>query len=206
MTQPPRPLPGVVLAGGRASRMGGADKALLQLGGRTLAAHAAARLGAQVTHIALNANGDPARFAALGLPVLPDPVPDWPGPLAGVLAALDWAATLGADQVITVATDTPFLPPDLVARLTAAGPAAVAASADPSGKPRRHPTCALWPVQGRAALRTALDGGLRKLGLWAEQQGAQLVVWEPAPHDPFFNINTPDDLIRAESLLARLPA
>ena len=112
--------PGIILAGGRATRMGGGDKGRLKLGDRSLLDRVRDRLASQVGPVALNANGDPARFADLGLPVIADSVADCPGPLAGVLAGLDWAASLGADAVVTVAADTPFFPADLVARLKAA--------------------------------------------------------------------------------------
>lgn len=200
----PRPF-GLVLAGGRSRRMGGGDKGLLTLGGRPLLAHVIGRLAPQVGTLALNANGDPARFAAFGLPVEPDGVPDQPGPLAGVLAGLDRAAAEGAAAVVTVAADTPFLPADLVARLeAAAGPSgfAIAASDGPDGALRLHPTAGLWPVSLREALRAALARGERKVALWAQAQGAAVCPFPSGPADPFFNVNTPDDLAAAEALLA----
>lgn len=184
----------VILAGGQARRMGGGDKPLLPLAGRPLLAHVIARLGPQVTALALNANGDPARFAAFGLPVLPDPVPGQPGPLAGVLAAMDWAAARGEARVLTVAGDTPFLPADLVARLSTQ-PFAMAESLG-----RAHPVVALWPIALRAPLRAALAAGEHRVGRFAAGHGAVQVPF-PAPPDPFVNINTPDDLARAEALL-----
>jgi molybdopterin-guanine dinucleotide biosynthesis protein A len=195
--------PGVILAGGRGLRLGGADKALLRLAGLPLAQRVAQRLAPQSAPLAINANGDPARLATLGLPVLPDPLPDFPGPLAGVMAAMDWAAGLGADQVVTVPADTPFLPLDLVARLVEAarGGVAVASSPDATGRLRRHPTCALWPVGLRRRLAVDLGAGARKLGIWADQQGAGVAAFDATPLDPFFNINTPEDLARAEALL-----
>ena len=186
--------PGVILAGGTGRRMGGADKALLDLRGRPLLSHVAARLAPQVSRLALNANGDPGRFAGFGLPVLPDPLAD-AGPLAGVLAALDWAAGQGAVRVVTVAVDTPFFPEDLVRRFLAeagTGPA-IAASA------RSHPTFGLWPVRLRASLAATLDSGERRLGLWAQRTGAAKVVWETDGPDPFLNVNTPEDLAAAEA-------
>jgi molybdopterin-guanine dinucleotide biosynthesis protein A len=190
---------GVILAGGQARRMGGADKALLRLGGLSLAAHVRARMAPQCAALALSANGDPARLADLGLPVLPDRLPDGvdphPGPLAGVLAGMDWAAAEGASALVTVPADTPFLPGDLVARLQAAagpGGAAIAASPDAEGRLRRHPVVALWPVALRADLRAALAGGMRKVGLWADRHAPGVAAF--ALPDPFFNINTPQDL------------
>jgi molybdenum cofactor guanylyltransferase len=194
---------GVILAGGRATRMGGGDKGLLPLAGRRLIDHVIERLGEQVAGLALNANGDPSRFAEFGLPVLPDSLPDWPGPLAGVLAGLDWAAAEGADAIVTAAADTPFLPGDLVARLrAAAGPSglSLAASPDETGRVQRHPTFGLWPVALRDDLRGALTGGLRKIVLWTDGHGAGSAVFPSDPFDPFFNVNTPDDLTLAEGL------
>ncbi len=205
-SSPEPDLPGVILAGGRSRRMGGGDKGLLPLGGLRVLDHVLARLGTQCRPVALNANGDPARFGDLGLEVLPDSVPDWPGPLAGVLAAMDWAARLGAQQVVTVAAYTPFFPPDLVARLRAgagAGGLAVAARLDGKGGARTHPTFALWPVTLRQRLREDLAAGERRVGRWAEAQGAAVVAFACDGADPFFNINTPDDLAEAGRLLAR---
>lgn len=191
---------GVILAGGRAARMGGGDKGLLALGRTTILDHVVARLAPQVGHLALNANGDPARFARFGLPVLGDGVTGFPGPLAGVLAGLDWAAALGQDAIVTAAADTPFLPPDLAARLRLAAGAAgapIALAATPSG---RHPTFGLWPVALRDDLRRALDGGTRKVMDWADRHGAATAMFPDTPVDPFFNVNTPADLAHARAL------
>ena len=196
--------PVIILAGGRALRMGGGDKCLLDLGGQSLLGRVIDTLGPQTGALALNANGDPARFGPFGLPVLPDTVGPDMGPLAGVLAGLDWAASLGAASLVSVPGDTPFLPRDLVARLTDAANAtgySIAASPDATGRVRRHPTCALWSVARRDALRAALQDGLRKVGLWADQEGAQSVAFPSAPFDPFFNVNTAEDLARAAQLL-----
>lgn len=198
------PLPGVILAGGRAMRMGGGDKPLRPLGGGRIVDHVRDRLVGQCAPIALNANGDPARFADLGLPVLADTAAGYPGPLAGVLAGLDWAADLGAERIVTVAADTPFFPRDLVAGLLrAAGPSgvAVAASPDAGGTLRRHPTFGLWPVALRADLRQTLARGQRKVMLWADAHGAGTAVYDAEPFDPFFNINRPEDIAEAERLL-----
>lgn len=194
---------GIILAGGRATRMGGGDKGLLPLAGRRLIDHVIDRLGPQVAGMALNANGAPSRFADLALPVLPDSLPDWPGPLAGVLAGMDWAAAQGARAIVTAAADTPFLPRDLVVRLqAAAGPRGLclAASPDETGRVQRQPTFGLWPVALRDDLRAALTGGLRKIVLWTDAQGAGTAVFAATPFDPFFNVNTPDDLATAEGL------
>jgi len=196
-------VPGVILAGGKATRMGGGDKGLLRIGEWRIIDHVIARLGPQCGAMAINANGDPARLAEFGLPVLPDSVADHPGPLAGVLAGLDWAAGQGAGHIVTVAADTPFFPRDLVARLVAAGGAAgfaLAATPDETGKLRRHPTFGLWPVALREDLRAALAEGLRKIVLWTDRHGAGTAEFAAHPFDPFFNINTPEDVRAAEAL------
>ena len=211
-----RPPFGVILAGGRATRMAGVDKGLLPLGAGTILGHVIHRLSPQVAGLALNANGDPARFAAFGLPVLPDPVTGHPGPLAGVLAGLDWAAESGADTIVTVAADTPFFPTDLVARLTRAAEAMetpLVLAATPRRQHEetrsmsraghiRHPTFGLWPVALRDDLRAALHGGLRKVVAWTEPHGGRETVFG-APGDPFFNVNTPEDLATAQAMLER---
>ena len=197
---------GVILAGGRATRMGGGDKGLRQVAGRRLMDHVIGRLGPQVAGLAINANGDPARLAGFGLPILPDSLPDHPGPLAGVLAGMDWAAGQGARAIVTAAADTPFFPPDLVVRLrAAAGPSglALAASRDGEGGVRRQPTFGLWPVSLRGDLRAALTGGLRKIVLWTDSHGAGQAVFAADPFDPFFNVNTPEDIAEAEALAGR---
>ncbi|MEM1314633.1 MAG: molybdenum cofactor guanylyltransferase MobA [Pseudomonadota bacterium] len=201
--------PCVILAGGAASRMGGGDKGLLEVGGRPLLAHVLERLEGQAGPIALNANGDPARFEAWGLPVLPDRLPEGvearPGPLAGILAGLDWAAGLGAPALLTVAWDTPFFPRDLAPRLAAAdAPVAMAATPDPGRPPHRvarHPTFALWRAALAEPVRAALVAGERRVVRPAETAGCALVEFSVAPFDPFFNVNTPEDLAQAEALL-----
>ncbi len=192
-------LPAVILAGGRATRMGGGDKALLPLKGAVLLDHVLARLQVQAGPIAINANGDPARFDRFGKPVLADSVTDHPGPLAGVLAGLDWAAGLEAQAIIAVAADTPFFPTDLVARLRAPGaPLVLAATTDAGGKLWRHPTFGIWPVALRDDLRAALLDGMRKVVQWTDRHDGQLA--EFPDEDAFFNVNTPEDLARAEAM------
>lgn len=188
---------GIILAGGKATRMGGGDKGHLMLGGRTILSRVIERLGPQVADMALNANGDPQRFAGDGLPVLPDTVGGHVGPLAGVLAGMDWAAARGATHVVSAAADTPFFPCDLVPRLLLAAesggkPIALAATAD-----GRQPTFGLWPVALRDDLRAALEEGLRKVVLWTDRHGAAEAMFAGRP-DPFFNVNTPEDLALAE--------
>lgn len=187
---------GVILAGGRATRMGGGDKGLLRLGGQTILGRVITRLSPQVDAMVLNANGDPARFD-LGLPVVADSIPGFAGPLSGVLAGLDHAAARNRSHIVTVAADTPFFPTDLVARLTAAaGGAGLALAASPSG---RHPTFGLWPVSLRDDLRAALSEGLRKVVLWTDQHNAGTAAF---PNDAaFFNVNTPQDLNTARGML-----
>lgn len=191
-----RPL-GVILAGGQARRMGGGDKGRLMLGGHSLIERVIDRLAPQVAGLAINANGDAARFADLGLPVLPDSLPDFPGPLAGVLAGLDWAAQEGAEAIVTAAADTPFFPTDLAARLQAAAQGGLALAEDSAGD--RHPTFGIWPVSLREDLRAALTGGLRKIVAWTDGHGAGSAVFPEV--DAFFNINRPEDLARAEAML-----
>jgi molybdopterin-guanine dinucleotide biosynthesis protein A len=190
--------PAVILAGGLSRRMGGGDKGLLPWGGGTVLSAVRDRLASQAAPLALNANGDPARFAALGLPVLPDPLPGHLGPLAGLLAAMDWAAALGAPLVLTVPGDAPFLPFDLLPKLLEAGPPAIAASAG-----RLHPVAGLWPVTLREALREALAQGTRRVRAFAQAQGAQAAEFPvpPGGPDPFLNLNTPEDLLAARGWL-----
>jgi molybdopterin-guanine dinucleotide biosynthesis protein A len=180
--------PGVILAGGLSRRMG-QDKAQVRLGGRRVVDHVIARLAPQVAALAVNTN-DPSLMVPV--PVLPDTVPGRPGPLAGILAALDWADALGARRVVTVAVDTPFLPPDLVERLVAAGAPAVAVS------DRVHPVCGLWPVAAREGLRAAVAGGLRRVRDWSVVAAAVPVAF---PAESMVNVNTPEDLAAAEARL-----
>ncbi len=195
MTQPL----GVILAGGQATRMGGGDKGLLPLGGSTILSRVIDRLEPQVAGLALNANGDPARFADLDMPMVADSIGGFAGPLSGVLAGMDWAAGQGASHIVTAAADTPFFPCDLVPQLMLAAERAgadMALAATPGG---RHPTFGLWPVALRDDLRRALEDGLRKVVLWTDKHGCGMA--EFPNDDAFFNVNTPDDLARAEAML-----
>lgn len=197
------PTIGVLLAGGLARRMGGGDKPLLTVAGRSMLDRAIAALVPQCAALVLNANGDPARFAETGLPVVADEIADYPGPLAGVLAGMDWAAANRPDVewVVSAAADQPFLPADFVARLhderTRAGtPLACAAS-----EGRTHPVNGLWRVSLREDLRRALtQEGLRKIDLWTARHGIATAEWPVQPVDPFFNANRPEDVIHAERL------
>lgn len=195
---------GVILAGGLARRMGGGDKGRLDLGGRSLIAEVAARMAPQCEALILNANGDPGRFADLGLPVVADGVAGFPGPLAGVLAAMERAAESGFSHVLSAAADTPFLPRDLASRLTEAAeasgaPVALAATRQ-EGKLVRQPTFGLWSADLRGDLRRALEEGIFKVGLWAERHGAALAEFPLEPVDSFFNVNTPEDLAQAREI------
>jgi molybdopterin-guanine dinucleotide biosynthesis protein A len=200
------PTLGLVLAGGLARRMGGGDKALLRIGGVTILERVLERLRPQCSGIILNANGDPQRFASTGLPVVADDVPGFAGPLAGILAGLDWAAAHapGIAWVASVPGDCPFLPRDLLgrlhaARIEAAVPLACAKSGD-----WRHPVVGLWPVDLRQDLRHALVvEDLRKIELWTGRHGVALAEWADTPVDPFFNVNTPEDAARAEETAAQ---
>jgi molybdenum cofactor guanylyltransferase len=207
VTSLPYPLTlGLVLAGGLARRMGGGDKALIVIGGAAILDRVLGLLRPACAEIVLNANGDPARFARYGLPVIPDSVPDFAGPLAGILAGLDWAAANRPDLawVASVPGDCPFLPDDLIIRLhevrrNAGLPLACARSGD-----WRHPVVGLWHVSLREDLRHALvEESLRKIEAWTARHGVAIAHWPAKPVDPFFNVNTPDDTAEAERL-ARL--
>ncbi|SPJ23529.1 molybdenum cofactor guanylyltransferase MobA [Palleronia abyssalis] len=197
---------GVILAGGRATRMGGGDKGRLELLGESILQRAIDRLSPQVADLALSANGDPTRFSDLCLTVLPDSIEGHPGPLAGVLAGLDWAAHLRATHVVTAAADTPFFPGDLVPQLLLAAeaqgkPIALAATPDPERGIARHPTFGLWPVALREDLRAALKDGVRKVVQWTDRHGTALASFPIDRGDPFFNVNTPEDLDVARGML-----
>ena len=192
---------GLILAGGLARRMGGGDKARIKIGGRTILERVLATMAPQCGRLIINANGEPSRFADTSLPVVADTVPDFAGPLAGILAGLDWAAAHAPDitDVASVPGDCPFLPADLVARLTAARaqtstPLACARSGD-----WRHPVVGLWPVALREDLRNALMvEGLHKIEIWTARHGVAIADWPTTPVDPFFNVNTPEDVAAAE--------
>jgi len=196
-------IPGVLLAGGLARRMGGGDKPMRQIGGKTILERVIARLKPQCGELILNANGDPARFASFGLPVIADTVENFPGPLAGILAALDWAAANrpGVSLLLSAAADCPFLPRDLVSRLYQAlvkdnAQLAVAASDGQS-----HPVIGLWSVALRGELRHALvQEDVRKIDRWTARYKLATVTWPTQPLDPFFNANTTDDIAEAERL------
>jgi molybdenum cofactor guanylyltransferase len=203
MTTEVAPTLGLVLAGGLARRMGGGDKAMIRIGGATILERVLDRLRPTCTELLLNANGDPGRFACFNLPVIADGVPDFAGPLAGILAGLDWTATHapGISYVVSAPGDCPFLPPDLVERLHRARsetnlPLACARSGE-----WRHPVIGLWPIALREDLRSALRAeGLRKIELWTARHGIAIADWPSHPVDPFFNVNTPEDAALAERI------
>ena len=205
LTHPPTL--GVVLAGGRARRMGGEEKWRLQIGRVSILDRVLDRLRPQCDDIVFNSNSDPST-APHWLTVVADSVPDYPGPLAGILAGLDWAArnTPGISWLLSVPGDCPFLPRDLVARLHQARSEgdAVLACAESAG--RRHPTVALWPIRLREDLRRAITTEqMRAVHEWTAQYPLAVAAWEDAPVDPFFNVNTPEDAAEALGLAARYP-
>jgi molybdopterin-guanine dinucleotide biosynthesis protein A len=193
---------GLLLAGGGARRMGGGDKCLRPLGGRPLLAHVMERLGGQVSKMILNANGEGARFATFGLPVVADTIPGMAGPLAGILTGMEWLRENrpGVTMMASVPTDGPFLPLDLVRRLADAKGDARIACARSGG--RAHPPISLWDVDLAPDLRRAMvEEEMRKIDLWTTRYPIVHVDWPIEPHDPFFNANRPEDLDRAEALL-----
>jgi len=194
---------GLLLAGGRSSRMGGGDKCLAELAGRPLLRHIIDRMRPQVRTLVLNANGDPERFTVFGLPVIADDPPDFAGPLAGVLAGLEWMATHAPDAhwLLSIPTDTPFLPHDLARRLVAAAEHRRADLACAASEGRTHPVVGLWPTRLRHALRRGLEEGVRKVDAWTEGRRMTTVEFPVGGVDPFFNINTPEDLAAAERLV-----
>ncbi len=194
---------GLILAGGLARRMGGGDKALIEIGGRAILDRVLYTMTPQCDGLILNANGDPSRFARFGLPVVPDDIPDFAGPLAGILAGLDWAAAHRPDieWMASVPGDCPFLPSDLVEKLHAARAAAGTQLACAKSGDWRHPVAGLWPVALRADLRRALvDEDLHKIEVWTARHGIAIAEWPDRPVDPFFNVNTPEDRARADQI------
>jgi molybdopterin-guanine dinucleotide biosynthesis protein A len=200
------PTLGLVLAGGRATRMGGGDKTLLKVGGATILQRVLARIRPHCTAIVLNANGDPSRFAAYKLPVVADEVPDFAGPLACILAGLEWAAREHPkiEWIASAPGDCPFLPPDLIPRLHEERLAEGKLLACARSGEWRHPVVALWPVALRIDLRRALfDEDLHKIELFTGRYGVAVAEWPDQPVDPFMNVNTPEDLAAAADIAAR---
>ena len=203
--RPAKPrIAGIVLAGGLSRRMGGGDKGLRTLAGRSILAHVISRAEAQVDPLALNANGDPARFAETGLAVVPDTVEGFPGPLAGVLAGLEWARdrVAGCAYMATFACDAPFLPEDMVDRLWRPIDEEGAEIVSACSNGREHPVFALWPVALANELRAALEEeGIRKVDVWTARYRLAHAEFAVDPVDPFFNVNRPDDIAEAEAIL-----
>jgi molybdopterin-guanine dinucleotide biosynthesis protein A len=196
-------IPGALLAGGLARRMGGGDKPMRQIGGRTILERVIARLKPQCDGLILNANGDPARFASFGLPVIADTVENFPGPLAGILAALDWTVANRPEisWVLSAAADCPFLPRDLVKRLHQALMKENAQLAVAASDGQSHPVIGLWNVGLRDELRHALVvEDVRKIDRWTARYKLATVEWPVDELDPFFNANTMDDVAEAERL------
>jgi molybdopterin-guanine dinucleotide biosynthesis protein A len=196
---------GVILAGGRGRRMGGADKCFVELAGLSLLSRAINRFGPQVSRLVLSANGDPGRFAAFDLPVLADPIPGFAGPLAGLLAAMEWVQAHAPDArwIASTSVDTPFLPLDLIAKLRQAQEADRTELVCAWSNGQIHPVCGLWRADLAADLRHALlDEDLHKVDAWAGRHRMATVDFSTDPIDPFFNINRVEDLARAEALLA----
>jgi molybdenum cofactor guanylyltransferase len=205
VTTDPCGIPGVLLAGGLARRMGGGDKPMRTILGRTILERVIARLAPQCDGLILNANGDPARFAAFGLPVVGDDIADFPGPLAGILAALDWMAAHRprVKFLLSAAADCPFLPHDLVARLDEAREQRQAELAVATSGGQTHPVIGLWSVRLRDELRHALvKEEVRKIDRWTARYKLATVSWPTVPLDPFFNANTVADIAEAERLAA----
>jgi molybdenum cofactor guanylyltransferase len=199
---------GVVLAGGLARRMGGGDKARIRIGGVTVLERIIERLRPQCAGLILNANTDAARFADIGLPVVADSVPDYAGPLAGILAGLDWTAEHATqiEWIVSAPGDCPFLPRDLVTRLHQARVGASALLACASSAKRPHPAAAIWPVELREDLRRALTrDGVRRVTEWSARYPFGMAAWAATPVDPFFNINKPEDVAEAEHLAEQYP-
>jgi molybdopterin-guanine dinucleotide biosynthesis protein A len=204
-TKPPL---GVILAGGLARRMGGGDKGLIKIGGQTILERVLDRLTPQCSRIVINANGDPSRFAATGLPVVSDDIPDFAGPLAGILAGLEWAAahTPGTEYVASAPADCPFLPRNLFERLEDVRASENKQLACAKSGDWRHPVVGLWPVALREDLRRALmEENLHKIEIWTARHGVAIAEWPDRPVDPFFNANTPEDVKRAEEIASANP-
>ena len=207
MTTDPPATYGLVLAGGLSRRMGGGDKPLVEIDGKTILERVLTVLSGQCVGLVINANGDPTRFARYGQPVVADNVPGFVGPLAGILAGLDWVASHAPDVewVVSSPGDCPFLPADLVARLhdarrTQRLPLACARSGE-----FRHPVAGLWPITCREGLRGVLTNeGLRKIEVFTARHGVAFAQWHTEPIDPFFNVNTPEDAARAEATAQRV--
>ena len=195
---------GLLLAGGQSRRMGGGDKCLRRLGGQTVLARILHIVRPQVGPLVLNANGDGARFADYDLPVASDVVDGFAGPLAGVLTGLEWALANAPEcqWLVSFACDAPFAPRDLVSRFLAAVAEENADMACATSAGRDQPVFGLWPVRLADDLRAALvEEDIRKVDVWTARYRLARADWPTQPVDPFFNVNRPDDLDAAETLL-----
>ena len=201
---------GVLLAGGQSRRMGGGDKSLKTLGGQSMMHRIIARVRPQTDSLVINANGDPARFSEFDLPVVPDPIGGYAGPLVGVLAGLSWLGNGSIQTIVTVPTDAPFLPTDLVKQLVTAQAGIADRIVLAASNGRTHPVCGLWPKSLAADLEAALIGGTRKVLDWTDRHDTVITSFAPIAVegeeiDPFFNTNRPEELAEAEALIERLP-
>ena len=198
---------GVLLAGGLARRMGGGDKCLKTLGGKPLLEHVLSRVSAQVGPLIINANGDPARFKRYGLPIIPDVVSGHVGPLAGIHAGMQWVATSmpNCNWMVSFATDSPFLPLNLVELLSRSMDGDKKKIVCASSNGRKHPVFALWPVALRNDLRDAIMlEGMRKIDMWTKRYSTTIVDFDSTKIDPFFNVNSPDDFNAAETIFQNI--
>ena len=204
-------IPGIILAGGLSRRMGGGDKGLLMLGKTTIIERVIDKILPQVGSLAININGDSSRFPDYKLPIIPDSIKGYLGPLSGILAGMEWAFKNGNRYIATVAADTPFLPDDLIKRLHAMVKSknlniGIAASRTLSGDDVFiHPTFGIWEVALKDDLRDALANDTRKIMFWAKKFKLDYYYFETSDKlsDPFFNINTPDDLEEAKYRLKK---
>jgi molybdopterin-guanine dinucleotide biosynthesis protein A len=199
---------GVVLAGGRSRRMGGGDKALIDVDGQTLLGRVIERVHPQVVSLVLSVNGNPQRFTRFGLPILPDVIEGNAGPLAGILSALEWVRRSLPDirWMASVAVDTPLVPEDFVARLLSSVSQEEAEIGCAVSGAKRHPVLGLWPVGLAGELRTAMVvDGIRKVDQWTARYKVADVCWPIEAGDPFLNVNAPDDIERLHRALSRRP-
>ncbi|MGY9035355.1 MAG: molybdenum cofactor guanylyltransferase MobA [Rhodobacterales bacterium] len=197
---------GVILAGGKGTRMGGEEKGLIKLNNKSLIEYSIERLKPQVNRLVINANNNLTKYSEFNTPIVSDPLPGFLGPLAGVLAGLEYADQKGYSHIVTVAADTPFFPKNLISLfLTVAknhNGLAIATTQDKNNNIQRHPTFGIWPCHLRKNLRTHIVNGLRKIVIWTEKHNAGEALFDDNKKlDPFFNINTPADLNTAKAVL-----
>jgi len=206
MQEKPIGVAGVILAGGKSTRMGGGDKALKQLGNKALLCTVIERLQPQVSALVLNSNNNPKHYSDFGIPIIADIVSGQLGPLAGVLSGMQWAQKQGCKWIATVAADTPYFPENLVAELLkvqeqSKSEIVLASTQNLSGQLKTHPTFGIWSVELKENLQNNLQNGVRKIVLWTQQRNCSKAIFTGYEFDPFFNINTPEDLRQAENLM-----